>query len=71
MKITIEVEIDGWCSYVSDPDLRDHFLGIADDIKQYAEEQVYVDYYRKVQIDYDEQETLDEFTIRATVKEEE
>jgi len=57
--IKIEIEIRGHCSYVPDYTLEDHLKDIAEDIEKYAKALLYEDWYRKIQIDYEEQETVD------------
>jgi len=55
--IGVSIGITAHSSYVSDPRLDEHLREMAEDIKRYTE--MLYDEYRKVQIDYEEQESVD------------
>jgi len=68
MELNISIRISGYSSYVDEGTLIDHLKEIADDIKDHAEFCLYQNYYRKVTLDWDNQEDIN---LEISVKTEE
>jgi len=58
MELNISIKISGYSGYVDEGTLIDHLKEIADDIKDHAEFCLYQNYYRKVNINYEDQEDI-------------
>jgi len=68
MELNISITVSGYSSYVDEGTLRDHLKEIAEDIKDRAELCSVQNYYRKVDISWDEQEDIN---LEISVKTEE
>jgi len=68
MELNISIRISGYSSYVDEGTLIDHLKEIADDIKSHAELCSDQNYYRKVNMSWDEQEDIH---LEISVKNEE
>jgi len=57
-EVILTINISGYCSHVSDPDLNEHLEGIAFEISEYAKRCADDDWSRKIQVDYETQEDV-------------
>jgi len=68
-KHTITIEVSGYSSYVSDPNMDEHLRVAVREIVEFANNIKYDECYRKVQVDYEQQEDAN-MEIHITVVEE-
>jgi hypothetical protein len=66
-KVTVTIELTGYSSFVSDPDMDVHLEEIAARIGEYAKGEASEDWNRKINTDWDQQEDAN-LVITAEVR---